>query len=169
MKVILYMEVTINGFIARNNNDTEWISNEAWNSYNNKMAEMDAIVIGKNTYDMMPREEFRKSAEHVVVISKNPVEKKVENISFSSESPEKIIEYLQKKDYQNICIAGGGKTNASFMKDGLIDEIYLDIEPVVFGTGISLFAQSDFEYKLELLKTKKLNENTIQLHYIVIK
>lgn len=57
----------------------------------------------------------------------------------------------------------------AFMKEGLINEIYLDVEPLIFGKGIKLFADSDFEYNLELLEVNKLNENTVQLHYKVIK
>ncbi len=55
------------------------------------------------------------------------------------------------------------------MEKGLVDEIYLDIEPFVFGSGIKLFADGEWENKLKLLGTKLLSRNTIQLHYKVIK
>lgn len=55
------------------------------------------------------------------------------------------------------------------MKEDLIDEIYLDVEPLVFGKGIPIFREADFEYELELMEIKKLNKNTIQLHYRVKK
>jgi dihydrofolate reductase len=63
----------------------------------------------------------------------------------------------------------GGGSNAGFMKENLIAEIYLDIEPIVFGKGIRLFAESEFETKLRLLEIKKLADNEIQLHYQVLK
>lgn len=55
------------------------------------------------------------------------------------------------------------------MKEGLVDEIYLDIEPIVLGKGIQLFEDADFESKLELLETRKFSNNEIQLHYKVLK
>lgn len=165
--MILYMEMTLNGFVAKYDDNTDWISDNAWNSYSNMMAGMDAIVIGKRTYDLMPQDEFQKTVEYIVITSSKPVDKKVPNVAFSNDTPAQIIEQLQKKGYKNVAVAGGGKTNALFMKEGLIDEIYLDIEPVVFGSGIPLFAQADFEYKLDLLETKMLNKNTLQLHYKV--
>lgn len=170
MKVILYMETTVNGFVAKSDDNTDWISDEAWESYTNMMAGMDAIIIGKKTYDLMPEEEFQKTTEYIVFTSNNREEnKKVPNVTFSNDSPRAIIEHLNEKGYQKVCVAGGGKTNASFMKQGLVDEIYLDIEPFVFGSGIPLFGSADFEYSLELLETKKLNNDTVQLHYKVIK
>lgn len=66
-------------------------------------------------------------------------------------------------------VCGGGKLNAAFMKENLIDEIYLDVEPVVHGKGIRLFADADFEAKLKLLGTNKFSKNEIQMHYRVIK
>lgn len=55
------------------------------------------------------------------------------------------------------------------MKEGLIDEIFLDVEPVVFRKGIKLFADADFEAKLELLETRNFSNNEVQLHYKVLK
>jgi len=76
---------------------------------------------------------------------------------------------LKKKGFSEILVAGGGKLNASFMQKGLVDEIYLDIEPFVFGSGIKLFANGEWENKLKLLGTKLLSKDTIQIHYKVIK
>ena len=54
------------------------------------------------------------------------------------------------------------------MQAGLINEIILVVEPVVFGSGLPLFKGSEFEYKLSLTDVKKLNDHTVQLHYAVI-
>jgi len=55
------------------------------------------------------------------------------------------------------------------MAEKLIDEIYIDVEPRVFGRGIPLFNGNDFDANLKLLETKKLSDNEIQLHYQVLK
>jgi len=39
------------------------------------------------------------------------------------------------------------------------------MEPVLFGTGLSLLKEIESEFKLKLLEVPKLNENTVQLHY----
>lgn len=74
---------------------------------------------------------------------------------------------LEEKGFTTVFLAGGGALNASFMKEKLINEIYLDVEPVIFGKGIQVVAPSEFEYELDLLEIKKLNKDTVQLHYLV--
>lgn len=67
-------------------------------------------------------------------------------------------------------VCGGGELNGSFMKENLVDEIYLDIEPVAFGKGIELFGnKADFEVNLEVIGVKNISPNEIQLHYKVLK
>ena len=67
-------------------------------------------------------------------------------------------------------LVGGSKIYSSFMKEGLVDELYLTIEPVVFGNGKNLFSDESFETKLELVSSKKLNKKgTILLKYRVLR
>ena len=55
------------------------------------------------------------------------------------------------------------------MKENLIDEIFLDVEPKIFGRGIKLFSDNDFEFELELIDIKKFSQNELQIHYKVKK
>lgn len=57
--------------------------------------------------------------------------------------------------------------NSSFLKERLIDEIYLDVEPIILSNGIKLFADAEFESKLELIEIKKISKDEVQLHYKV--
>lgn len=59
--------------------------------------------------------------------------------------------------------------NGSFLKAGLIDEIILDIHPLIMAKGIHLF-EDDFLYvQLELLSFDKINDDVLQVKYRVIK
>ena len=164
MKIILYMAMTANWYIARQNNETPW-SNEERESFSEKVKEAKNLIIGRKTFELMEKEEeFQKIWNpFVIVISKE----KKDNFNFVN-SPEKALELLKEKGFTQGLIAGGGILNSLFLQKGLIDEIYLDIEPYIFGKGIKLFAENDFETKLELLSTKQLSKNTIQLHYKII-
>ncbi len=51
-KVILYMAMTTNGYIARTNNDTPW-SNEEWLSFAKKVEEVKNLVMGRKTFEIM--------------------------------------------------------------------------------------------------------------------
>ncbi|PIP24236.1 MAG: deaminase, partial [Candidatus Nealsonbacteria bacterium CG23_combo_of_CG06-09_8_20_14_all_37_18] len=50
-----------------------------------------------------------------------------------------------------------------------IDEIFIDIEPIILGKGIPLFRDKDFKRNLKLVGQKKISESEIQLHYKVLK
>lgn len=133
------------------------------------------MIIGRRTYEvMLQNDEFNRSnlneIKTVVVAHKGELVK-IHNpqFVFRAKSPKEAIDILRTQGFKIIIVCGGGGLNASFMKENLIDEIYLDIEPIVFGRGIRLFAEADFETNLELIETKKLSPSEIQLHYKVKK
>ena len=55
----------------------------------------------------------------------------------------------------------------AFLKDGLIDEIYLSVHPLVLGKGIKIFEGGEVKVNLKLLGIKELKEDLVQLHYKV--
>lgn len=168
MKVILYMAMSANGMIAKSDDETSWISKEEWDSYSAIVRKAGCLVVGHRTYQILTKQpEFAEFKDvRIIAVSKNDFETIATN-HLVAHSPQEALGLL--KEYKEIVVAGGGILNSSFMKENLIDEIYLDIEPIIFGKGIKLFAENDFEVKLKLLETKKLSDNEIQLHYQVIK
>ena len=66
-------------------------------------------------------------------------------------------------------ITGGANINSAFAKLNLLDEIIFNIEPVVVGKGIPVFAPEDFELKLKLISTEKLASGVSTLRYSVLK
>ena len=73
-------------------------------------------------------------------------------------------------DHTKVLLAGGARVYSSFIKEGLVDEIYLTVEPVIFGQGKPLLADGDSDVNLKLVSSKKLNKNgTLLLKYIVKK
>lgn len=170
MKVILYLAQTVNGMIAKEDDDTPW-SQEEWQAYADMAKMVGNIIIGRRTYELMMTDNSFDdigNPQTVVLTSNKEIETKSGSISFA-DSPQNALLLLESRNVTTVIVGGGAKTNSSFLKENLIDEIILDVEPLIFGRGIALFASEDFEAKLELLKTKKLNQNTIQLHYKVLK
>ena len=168
MQVILYMATTVNRYIAKENNETPW-SDEEWQSFSKFVKEIKNIVIGKNTYEIMKKsDEFSKIGNpFTVVVSKEDF---AHNSNFAiAKSLKKALKILKEKKFAKALVAGGGMLNSSFMKEKFVDEIYLDVEPLVFGKGIKLFSDNDFDAKLELIETKSLSKNSIQLHYKILK
>jgi len=167
MKTVLYMAMTANGYIAKANDDTPWSATE-WRSYYSTVKKFKAIIIGSRTYDIMLRQgEFKKIKNRIIVVAEEK-KQSYKNFLFVS-SPREALRVARKLGCKSVLLGGGGATNGAFMKQGLVDEIILDIEPLVFGSGIKLFGDSDFEKQLQLFSAKKLSKNTMQLKYKVKK
>lgn len=160
------MAISADGMIAKSDDDTSWISKEEWDSYSLTVRTAGCAVIGKRTYHILTTQpEFSEFADVKIAVVSS---KKFNTLSPKHvvvHSPKEALEHL--KEFREVVVAGGGILNAAFMSENLVDEIYLDIEPVVFGKGIPLFQDKQFEQQLELIGTKQLSKNEIQLHYRV--
>jgi len=168
MKVVIYMAMSVNGYIAKENDETPW-SDEEWSSFSKFVKETKNLVIGKRTYEIMKANaEFEKIGNpFTVVVTKTEF---AHDSNFAiAKSPKEALEILKEKNFSKVLIGGGGMLNSSFMKEKLIDEIYLDIEPIIFGKGIKLFSEEDYDVYLELIETKSISSNVLQLHYRVKK
>lgn len=167
MKTTLYMAMSLNGFIAKENDDTPW-SKTVWNNYYKIAREFKAVVLGRRTYEIMKKvNEFEKIGNPFIVVVTRENIANNSNFVFVS-SPKEALKILKEKGFTNIMIGGGGRLNSSFIKENLIDEIILDIEPQIFGKGIKLFAKDDFYSKLKLIDLNRKQE-IVQLHYRVLK
>lgn len=162
------MAVTANGYIAKANDDTGWISREEWNSYSQFCRKAGCLIVGRRTYNILTKQpEFSElKAVKIAVVCQQDVELIAPN-HFIAHSPEEAINLF--KTQEEVIIAGGGMLNASFLEKNLIDEIYLDVEPIIFSDGIPLFRDRKFLAKLELIEVKNITRDELQLHYKVSK
>lgn len=168
MKVILYMAITANGMIARKNLETPW-SDEEFNSYYKKVREVGNVIVGSRTYPQFLESDITSMGNPLmVVLTRSNKVSDQENVVFA-QSATRALEIIKDKGFDQALVTGGGETNKAFLETSLIDEIYLDIEPFIFGEGVPLFTPSGVELKLKLLETKKISDQTIQLHYKVVK
>lgn len=171
MKTILYMGISVNGYIANKDGNSQFTSEEDLKGFYKNSKSAGNIIMGKNTYlDALKQGYFPFPDALNIVITHEEIENKWgDKALFINRLPKDVIGMLEKKGFHTAFLAGGGQLNSSFIQDNLIDEIYLDVEPLIFGKGIPVFAPKDFEVELQLLEIKKLNSDTVQLHYKVVK
>ena len=165
------MVMSLNAKIANADGTYPWASKKDWESFQAQYKKAGCIIIGKNTYDKLRnKSSFPTKGCTCVVMSNNKTfTSDHPKVIVTHDSPIDILNMLEKKGFKQVLIGGGGEINSLFMKQGLIDEVYIDIEPVVVGQGIPLFADGDLKARLILLGMKKLtNRQTIQLHYRVL-
>ena len=169
MKVILYMAISANGLIAKENDETPW-SDEEWEAFNQKAKEIGAILIGRRTWELMQEDGSLSqlpSSLILVLTSQTDLVSKDPRIVFVN-SFEKALGVAKFKGYDTLMVAGGAQTNTTALRSGKITEIFLDIEPFLLGKGIPLFHPLNQDFNLKLLGINKIGPNTVQLHYKVL-
>lgn len=171
MKVVMYMAMSVNGYIAREDGTEDFLSDQDWKSMVELAQKYKNIIVGRKTYEINQTwtdEDNLRSIKGIrkVVVSNQPNLKMIEGFELSL-SPEDALSRLS--DYQTAFLIGGGTLNGNFATKGLIDEIVLNVEPALIGKGRQVFAGSDFDLRLRLLDTKQLNDSLVQLRYEVVK
>ena len=167
MKVLMYMAMTLNGYIATENDKCPWPPEE-WRAYRRVSELHKVIVIGRRTYQIMSRlGEFKRMGNPFVIVLTHKGLKDQKGVAFVRSAKE-AIGLAKSNGFSKVLISGGGIVNSSFMKSGLVDELYIDIVPVLFGKGVKLFADADFEKKLKFTGMNMLSSQVMQLRYKVL-
>ena len=167
MKLKVYLAVSANGLISNKRNVPDWLSKEFSQGFMDICRQSRAVIMGKTTYNYLAPDHLPLSSEGILVVlthhvSTEPVQS---NIVFTDKNPQGIAAMLESQGYSEAVIIGGTATVSQFMKAGLVNELILVVEPVVFGAGLPILKDVDFEYSMSLFDVKKLNDNTVQLHY----
>ena len=132
----------------------------------------DVIIVGNNTYKTAIKP---LSKRNCVVFSKSsnpPSHKATEGLRSKNPlyvNPNKtdVKKLIQDRGYKKIAILGGAQTYTYCLEHNMMDELYLTIEPIVFGKGIDLFASKNFlDSKFKLISVKTLNpQGSLLLRY----
>ena len=166
--IAVYMHVTVNGMIARVDN-SDFSSELARSDFLKTIKKYRVNVIGRNTFNVASKSDYFPVGDLNIIVTKHKIklQKTWENVIVTNKNPKDIIKIIESKGYGKAMVAGG-KLATSFLKEGFVNELYLNVEPIVFGGGIPIFADENFEKKLELLKVKRFSKDEIRLHYKVL-
>lgn len=159
------MAMTADGKIAKNSTQlANWTSHEDKKLFVEISKQHGVIMMGENTFNTFPKP---LPGRLNVVFTKQENPEEINEVKWVSGEPEKVLEELEILGYKSALLGGGATLNSLFLKNKLINEIILTVEPKIFGSGLSLFNE-DINADLELITMEKLNENTIMLKYKVI-
>jgi dihydrofolate reductase len=168
MNVIIYMAVSANGLINNAKNATPWC-NEEWLRYGQILARAGCLIVGKKTHAIMDAagEYKRLGVRRVVVLSSSAITS--DPMVTIAPSAREGLEQLEQEGFTEVVVGGGAQTNAAFLEIGCVSEIYLDIEPYLFGGGLPLISPSgDLDLTLELLGIERYAPNAVGLRYKVL-
>jgi dihydrofolate reductase len=172
MKTIVYIAQSLDGFIAKKDGDITWLE-EFPNpdgsdfGFSDFMKKIDALLMGRNTYEKVLTFGFWPYEKPVYVIS-NTIKVVPENLEgkvfiVRGEILE-ILESLENKGLKSIYV-DGGKLIQSFLSEDLIDTMIITTMPVILGEGLPLFASIGRELKWDLVESQVLNKYAVKSEY----
>lgn len=163
MKTFIIAALTADGFIARHSHHSvDWSSKEDKRFFVEMTKRAGVIIMGQNTYETIGKP---LSGRLNIVYSRD---KTYEGVEVTQKYPGELLQDLEVRGYSEVAICGGATIYTMFMQANLVDKLYLTIEPILFGSGLSLF-NKELDSKLELVSTRKLGEQTVLLEYSVVK
>lgn len=170
IKTYIIVAQTADGKIARNSNhEADWTSRTDKKHFIEMTKKSGIMVMGLNTFKTFPSP--LKNRLHIVYSDNKDAEN--DNIpgvvEYTKDSPEVLLKKLEERGFKEVAICGGSTIYTMFIKSGLVEKVYVTIEPRLFGEGMSIFNQS-LDIKMKLNSTKIINEdNVVLLEYDVLK
>ena len=171
MRVVTFgVANSLDNFIARIDHSTDWltwtdevaaISAQYWKS-------VDAVVMGRKTYEVLLKAGMTSYPDAKnYVFSRTLTPPPNAEIEVIRGSAVEFMRSLKQQPGQGICVMGGGELAHSLSEADLIDQVGVNIQPLLLGAGIPLFLPLAKQIDLELVEHKVLQGGSVYLLYRV--
>jgi len=173
MTVTVFVGASVDGFIARSNHDLDWLPEGGGepHGYEEFMATVDALVIGRKTFEkVLTFDPWPYGSKRVVVLSGKPVDfSKVAGgvVEQMSGPPAEIVAQLASSGANNLYV-DGGITIQRFLHAGLVQRLIITRVPVLIGSGIPLFGSLPHDVRLTHTSTRHFPSGLVQSEYQVL-
>jgi dihydrofolate reductase len=171
MTVSVFVGASVDGFIARSNHDLDWLPADAEpHGYDEFIATVDAIVIGRNTFEkVLSFESWPYADKRVVVLSSRPLDFSAVRggvVEEMSGPPAEIVSRLAASGAHRLYV-DGGITIQRFLSAGQVDRLVITRVPVLIGDGIPLFGALPQDVRLRHVATRQYPSGLVQSEYHV--
>ncbi|MFI5275319.1 MAG: dihydrofolate reductase family protein [Candidatus Saccharimonadales bacterium] len=167
MNVFIIAAMSADGFIGydASHRSLDWRSKADAQFFIEKTKEAGVMVMGSTTFHTFKMKRT-PPGRRLIVYSSKPESIVGEGVETTNEDPKLLIERLEREGAPGVAICGGATIDKLFLDNELVDELFLTVEPVLFGAGIPLFS-GDVRARLNLIEFRQLSDDTILLHYAV--
>lgn len=171
----VFIGTSLDGFIARQNGDIAWLTGFPTegedHGFDAHMARVDAVVMGRGTYDAIKAMRPWPYAKPVVVLSRTLTQTDVpgdiaDNVEIMDASPKEAMARFAARGWKRVYV-DGGMVIQSFLRAGLVDDMVISRVPVLIGEGISLFGALTTDTMLDHLSTRAFPSGLVQSTYRV--
>jgi len=174
-KIIVHIATSADGYIARPDDDLEWLINRpAPKGFYGLPAferTIDTKLLGRRTFEWSRKmgAPFGGKTQDIVFTRHPPPGPAPRGVQFVTEPVADFVRRLRATAGKNIWLMGGGRLIGSFLDAGAIDEFIVSIVPVFIGDGIPLIAPRHRHTPLSLRSVTPFPDGVVQVHYDVVK
>lgn len=164
--------ISLNGKITDKHGDfSKYSSSEDKAFLQQKIAESDVLIMGRVTYEKHTKN--KKSHKPVIVFTRSIKglkidEEKNSEVHFFHDKKDDLIHLCDLLQYNIVTILGGAEIYHWFLEQKLVTDVFLTVEPILFGEGKNLL-KGDFlpdQKNWKLISAQQLNQQgTTLLHY----
>ena len=172
MTVSVFIGTSLDGFIARPNGGLDFLPPDGGepHGYSEFIASVDAIVIGRKTFEtVLAMSPWPYGKKRVVVLSSKPLDLSAAvgaAVEQMSGSPAEIVSKLAASGAHHLYV-DGGITIQRFLRAGLIQRFIITRVPVLIGDGIPLFGTLTGDIRLRHIATKQYPSGLVSSEYHV--
>lgn len=164
MTCFIIAALSADGYIARDSSAplTAWTGKADKKRFVTITKQAGVVIMGLNTWKT-----FGKPLKDrlTIVYSPERLADMPEGVEITSKSPAELLAELEGRGFKEVAICGGSIIYTMFMKSGLVNKLYLTIEPVIFGDGIRLFKEI-LDNRLKLENCTQTEEGALLLEYL---
>ena len=173
MKASVFVGTSLDGYLARPDGAYDFLPADGGepHGYEEFFASVDALVIGRNTYEVvLPITPWIYGTKPVFVLSTNPLKPPPPDavVERMSGTPEEIAAALAHRGLQHVYV-DGGLTIQSFLRAGLIQRVTITRVPVLVGRGIPLFGPTERDIMLKHIATQHYASGLVKSEYQVVR
>jgi dihydrofolate reductase len=173
MKASVFVGTSLDGYLARPDGAYDFLPADGGepHGYEEFFASVDALVIGRNTYEVvLPITPWIYGTKPVFVLSTNPLKPPPTDavVERMSGTPEEIAAALAHRGLQHVYV-DGGLTIQSFLRAGLIQRVTITRVPVLVGRGIPLFGPTERDIMLKHIATQHYASGLVKSEYEVVR
>jgi len=172
MTASVFIGTSVDGFIARPNGDLDFLPEDGGepHGYNEFIAGIDTIVIGRKTYEtVLAFPEWPYGKKRVAILSSRPLDLSAVRrgvVEQMAGSPAEIVSKLEATGARNLYI-DGGITIQNFLRAGMIQRLIITRVPVLIGQGIPLFGALPKDVRLRHVATRHYPSGLVQSEYLI--
>ncbi len=172
MNASVFVGASVDGFIARPNGGLDWLpaGGGEEHGYEAFMASVDALVIGRNTYEtVLGFDAWPYGEKPVFVLSTRPLPPAPAGavVEHMAGEPADIVSRLAARGFRHAYV-DGGITIQRFLRAGFIQRLIVTRVPVLIGSGIPLFGELPRDVLLRHVATRQYPSGLVQSEYVVV-